>query len=65
MKKASLAVVFITKNEEYHIGDAIDNVADIANEIWIVDSGSSDKTVEIAMAKGAKIVYHPFENFGA
>lgn len=65
MEKPSLAVLFITLNEEYHIGAAIDNVKDIANEIWVVDSGSTDKTVEIAEAKGAKVVYHKFETFGA
>ena len=61
----SLAVLFITLNEEYHIGAAIDNVKDIASEIWVVDSGSKDKTVEIAESKGAKVVYHKFETFGA
>lgn len=64
-RKASLAVIFITLNEEYHIGPAIDNVKNIASEIWLVDSGSSDKTVEIAKSKCAKVVHHKFENFGA
>ena len=65
MTKPSLAILFITLNEEYHIGAAIDNVKGIASEIWMVDSGSTDKTVEIAESKGAKVVYHKFENFGA
>ena len=65
MANASLAILFITLNEEYHIGAAIDNVKDIADEIWVVDSGSKDKTVEIAESKGAKVVYHKFEDFGA
>ncbi len=65
MGNSSLAVIFITLNEEYHIGAAIDNVKDISSEIWVVDSGSTDKTVEIAESKGAKVVHHPFENFGA
>ena len=65
MKTADLAVLFITLNEESHIGMAIDNVMDIASEIWVVDSGSTDRTVEIASTKGAKVVYHKFENFGA
>lgn len=65
MKEPSIAVLFITLNEEYHIGSAIDNVKDIASEIWVIDSGSTDRTVEIAESKGAKVVYHKFENFGA
>lgn len=62
--KCDLSVIFITKNEEFHIGDAIDNVSEIAKEVFVVDSGSTDKTVEIAKAKGAVVLFHPFENFG-
>lgn len=65
MVKPSLTVLFITKNEEYHIGSAIDNVKDIAEAVFVVDSGSTDKTVSIAESKGATVVYHKFENFGA
>ena len=65
MKEPSIAVLFITLNEEYHIGSAIDNVKDIASEIWVIDSGSTDRTVEIAESKGVKVVYNKFENFGA
>lgn len=64
MSKPSLSVIFITKNEEFHIGNAIDNVKDIAEEIFVVDSGSTDKTVEIAGRKGAKVLFHAFEGFG-
>lgn len=64
MDPLSLTVIFITKNEEFHIGDAIENVKDIAERILVVDSGSADKTTQIAEAKGAKVVYHEFENFG-
>lgn len=62
--KAPLTVIFLTLNEEFHIGDAIDNVADIAEEIFVVDSLSSDNTVSIALAKGARVVQRPFTNFG-
>ena len=63
--RPSLTVIFITLNEEFHIGEAIDNVKDIVDEVLVVDSGSVDRTVEIAESKGAKVVYHKFENFGA
>lgn len=64
MSKPSLSVILITKNEEFHVGNAIDNVKDIAEEIFVVDSGSTDKTVEIAVSKGAKVLFHAFEGFG-
>lgn len=64
MGKSSIAVVFITLNEEFHIGEAIDNVKGIADEVFVVDSLSSDRTVDIALSKGAKVVQRPFKNFG-
>lgn len=64
MSKLSISVIFITKNEEFHIGSAIENVKDFAADVFVVDSGSTDNTVEIAKAKGAKVLYHPFEGFG-
>lgn len=60
-----LSVIFLTLNEEFHIGEAIDNVKGWADEIFVVDSLSSDRTVEIALSKGARVVQRPFQNFGA
>lgn len=50
----TLSVIIITKNESAHIGECIDSVS-FADEIIVVDSGSSDATREIAAAKGAKV----------
>jgi len=58
-----LSVLIITYNEEANIGRCLDSVQTIADEIVIVDSQSTDKTIEICLAKGAKVVQHPFENF--
>ena len=64
MDKLSLTVIFLTLNEEFHIGEAIDNVRDIANEIFVLDSLSADKTVDIAIEKGAKVYQRRFTGFG-
>ena len=53
-----LSVIIITKNEAAHIGDCIDSVA-FADEIIVVDSGSTDSTRDIAAAKGALVTLTP------
>ena len=54
----SLSVIVITKDEEAAIARTLDSVA-WADEIVVVDSGSADRTVEIARERGAKVVVTP------
>jgi glycosyltransferase involved in cell wall biosynthesis len=56
-----LSVVIITFNEEKNIARCLDAVQGIADDIVVVDSLSTDKTAEIAQAKGARVISHPFE----
>ncbi len=51
----SLSVIVITKDEEAAIARTLDSVA-WADEIVVVDSGSADRTVEIARERGATVV---------
>ena len=44
-----------------NIGRCIDSVRTVADEVVVVDSFSSDKTEEIAKAKGARFIQHRFE----
>lgn len=60
-----ISVVIITFNEEKHIARCIGSVKGVADEIMIVDSGSSDRTVEIARREGAKVVVNAFNGFTA
>lgn len=60
---SSLAVVILTFNEQKHIERAIASVASIAQEIFVVDSFSTDSTVELAKAKGAVILQNKFVNY--
>ena len=55
-----ISVTIITKNEERNIADCIDSVKPIADEIIVVDSFSSDATVEIALAKGTIVRQEKF-----
>jgi glycosyltransferase involved in cell wall biosynthesis len=50
-----LSVIVITRDEEANIGDCLASVS-FAGEIVVVDSGSTDRTVEIAGKAGAKVV---------
>ena len=53
-----LSVILITKNEEANLKECLESVS-FANEIIVVDSQSSDKTVEIAQSFGAKVKITP------
>lgn len=53
-----LSVIVITHNESRHIAACLDSVA-FADEIVVVDSGSTDDTCEIARARGARVLVTP------
>ena len=59
-----LAAVVLTKDEEGHIGDCLDSLT-WADERVVFDALSNDGTVEIAQAKGARVMSHAFTNFAA
>ncbi|QOR66249.1 glycosyltransferase [Cytobacillus suaedae] len=52
-----LSICLITKNEEKNIGKCLEGVKSIANEIIVVDTGSTDDTISIAKQMGAKIFH--------
>lgn len=56
-----VSVVIITYNEERNISRCIESVKAWAAEVVVVDSGSTDRTCEIAAIMGAKIIHHAFE----
>ncbi len=58
-----LSVVIITQNEECVIGKAIQS-ARFADEILVLDSGSSDKTVDIAKDLGVRVEHQDWLGFG-
>src|SRR5579884_158778 len=65
----NLSVVIITYNEEANIGRTLASVqplvADGQGEIIIVDSGSTDRTVEIAKSYGAKVFVEEWKGYAA
>ncbi len=59
-----LTAVILTYNEERHIQDCVASVA-WADEVVVFDSYSTDATAQIAEEMGARVLRHPFQNFGA
>lgn len=58
-----LSFTVITKNEEKCLAQCLDNIRDVADEIVVVDSGSTDRTMEIAKEKADVAIFHEFEDF--
>ncbi|PEP84911.1 tetratricopeptide repeat-containing glycosyltransferase family 2 protein [Bacillus pseudomycoides] len=52
----------IMKNEEEYIEKCLESIKNIVTEIIIVDTGSTDKSIEIAKRYGAKIIYYDNKN---
>lgn len=59
----TIAVIILTYNEEANIAQALDSVAGWASEIFILDSLSTDRTLEIAQRYGCHIMQNTFENY--
>lgn len=53
-----ITVIILTKNEEKNIKASVDSAKQIANRILVIDSGSTDNTIEIAKENGAEIWEH-------
>jgi len=60
---ADITALILTKNESINIADCINSIKDLVERIVVVDSGSTDDTVEIAKSMGADVYVHPFENY--
>ncbi len=58
----SLTVAILTQNEQEMLPRALASAA-FADEVLVIDGGSSDGTVSIAQAAGARVVERPFDDF--
>ncbi len=56
-----LTAIVLTFNEEANLPDCLASLSGWVQALFVVDSGSSDRTLEIARQHGATIVAHPFE----
>lgn len=60
--EGSLSICIIAKNEEYNLKRCIGSVSDIADEIVLVDTGSTDNTISLAEKLGASVFTHKWNN---
>jgi glycosyltransferase involved in cell wall biosynthesis len=64
--RRTVSLTMIVKNEEENLEACLDSVAHLVDEMIVVDTGSTDRTVEIAQSKGAKVFHFPWvDNFAA
>jgi glycosyltransferase involved in cell wall biosynthesis len=58
-----ISFVILTKNEEKNIKRALESIKNVADEILVVDSGSTDKTIDIAKSYGANVIFNEWVNY--
>ena len=63
MEKISATIISL--NEEARIRACLESLRDVADEIIVVDSGSTDLTPEICRQMGCKVTMRPFDGYGA
>src|SRR5260221_10184087 len=60
---APIAILIPTKNEEANLPAALSSVIGWAREVFVLDSGSTDRTESIARERGAQFIFHPWEGY--
>ena len=60
----AISAILITYNEQSDLPEALLSLRGVADEIVVVDSGSTDRTCEIARGPGTRVISRPFSNFG-
>jgi glycosyltransferase involved in cell wall biosynthesis len=60
---ADITILILTKNEEDNLPKTLASVRAFAKRVVVVDSGSTDRTIEIARAAGADVYEHPWRNY--
>jgi len=59
-QRSGIEVVMIVRDEEMNLPHSLGSVRDWADRVWVVDSGSTDRTCEIARSLGAEVVHQPW-----
>ncbi len=62
MSRPTLSLAMIVKDEEDWLAGALESVQGLVDEMVVVDTGSTDATVEIAERHGATVIFHPWHD---
>ena len=62
LQASKLSAVILTFNEELHLERALASISGFTKEIFVIDSFSTDRTIEIALAYGAIVLQNKFIN---
>ena len=60
---ADLTAIVLTKDEEKNLPDCLSSLRGFASRVVVVDSGSTDRTVDVAREYGADVFTHPFRGY--
>ncbi len=60
--KPRVSLCMIVKDEEENLPRCLESVKNVVDEIVIVDTGSQDRTPEVAKSYGARVFFHPWQN---
>ncbi len=60
-EQPALSLCMIVKDEEEFLPQCLDSVKDVGDEMIIVDTGSTDRTIKIAESYGAQVYHHPWQ----
>ncbi|RYZ28794.1 MAG: glycosyltransferase family 2 protein [Chitinophagaceae bacterium] len=58
-----ISIIILTYNEERNIAACLESAKALSDNVIIVDSGSTDRTLDIASSYNAVVYHHPFENY--
>ena len=65
MNNNDLTIVIITLNEAHNLDRFFESIEGWVSNVVVLDSFSSDNTVDICLSKGAKVFQRKFDNFGS
>jgi hypothetical protein len=65
LNRPRLSAFVIVHNEERQLGDCLESLRGLVDELVILDDGSTDATVEVARKAGARVEHRAFDGFGS